>query len=167
MNRKWHLGLLIALPVLGSGLATAQTFTLGAVSGAEIREYCSAVWLDRQAPDRRLYSACQQEQQQALLRLQVMDNLYSGEDFFRSTALSHCRRESAQGNSLNLLELSFCLDDEIDGYRTIQALRRHYGSRRVDQEAREALAIAGSWSAAASLRKRNAGLKTVRDGGNG
>ncbi len=163
--RKLLFGSLCAFVAFSSTGAVAQSLSSVGVSSGDIQRFCTSVWLDGDQPDRRMYSACQQEQQQALLRLRGLSSRYSGQDFFNGIAISHCREAQGQGEALNLVQFSFCLDDEVEGYRDIQYLRRLYGARRVDSETRNALGASGSWAAAAGLVKRNAGLKLIRRGG--
>ena len=155
------VSLVTLMPV---SLQAAQPPSFTAMLGAGIQRYCGDNWLTGDESDQRLYSACLREQQQALSWIRELHSRYSTQDFYRQTALPYCRESQPQGQTVNLVELSFCLDDELDGYAEIQGLRRLYGGTRVDKAAREALSSSGSWAAAARLLKRDVGLKTVRRG---
>ena len=152
--------LMLVAPVL----SVAQSQSLMTTLRADIPRYCRDAYLAPEDPDQRLYSACLQEQEQALVRLRDMQGRYAGQEFYRDIALPYCRQAQSPNESTNVVQLSFCLEDEIDGYLDIQDLRRRYGGSRIDGEAREALSVSGSWAAAAGLVKRSTNLKTVRRG---
>ena len=154
------LSAIIALPLVSS----AQSPSLSTLLGSEGQQFCLASWNDAGELDRRLYQACLQEQRQARLRIQLLHNRFATQGFYRDVAFPFCRANQNSAGVLNLVEFSFCLDDEITGYQAIQDLRRRYGGNRVDAEAGQALAAAGSWDAAARQLKRSNGLKMIRQG---
>ncbi|MEZ5491627.1 MAG: hypothetical protein R3F50_15095 [Gammaproteobacteria bacterium] len=151
----------LAVPVL----SLAQSSAPGVFNGTDIQQFCRASWLSGDDTDQRLYAACLREQQQALARIQADNGRYSNQDFYRVIAMPYCRSVQEQAKPLNLVQLSLCLEDEIDGFQDIQDLRRRYGANRIDVEAGPALAASGSWAAAAGLVRRTTNLKTIRRGG--
>ena len=146
-------------------MSAAQSRALIAFTGTDIQQFCRGAWLAGEESDQRLYAACVLEQQQALARIQADNSRYSNQDFYRAIAMPHCRSVQDQSAPLNLVQLSLCIEDEIDGYQDIQDLRRRYGAKRIDSEANKALAASGSWAAAAGLVRRTTNLKTIRRGG--
>lgn len=145
-------------------ISLAQATSLNALLSGDGQQFCGISWDLGVQSDQRLYQDCLREQSQAKLRIQALNGRYGAQRFFRETAFPFCRSNQDSNSGLNLVELSFCLDDEIVGYQAIQDLRRRYGSNRVDSEASQAIAIAGSWAAAANQLKRSTSLKTVRQG---
>ena len=150
----------LAIPAL----LAAQSRTLAALSGTDIQQFCRGAWLNGDDSDQRLYAACLLEQGQALARIQADNGRYSNQDFYRAIAMPYCRSAQNQSEPLNLVQLSLCLEDEVDGYQDIQGLRRRYGANRIDSEVNQALAASGSWAAAAGLVRRTTNLKTIRSG---
>lgn len=153
------------LSLIGPALAVAQSRAPSAFTGADIQQFCRGAWLVGDDSDRRLYAACLLEQQQGLARIRADNGRYSNQDFYRTIAMPFCRSVQEQEAPLNLVQLSLCLEDEIDGYQDIQDLRRRYGGNRIDIEANQALAASGSWAAAAGLVRRATNLKVIRRGG--
>jgi hypothetical protein len=145
-------------------LCSAQSSSLGELLGGDGRQYCAQNWNGTDAADQRRYSACLLEQRQARLRIQTIHRRYAGQQFYRGVAFPFCRAGQNAEGTLNLVDLSFCLEDEVTGYQVIQDLRRRYGGNRVDTETDQAISASGSWAAAATHLKRSTSLKTVRSG---
>ena len=163
MLKKLLIGsLLFGLAV--PALSVAQSRALGTFTGTDIQQFCRGAWLNGDDSDQRLYAACLLEQDQALARIQADNGRYSNQDFYRGIAMPYCRSAQNQSEPLNLVQLSLCLEDEIDGYQDIQDLRRRYGGNHIDSETNQALAASGSWAAAAGLVRRTTNLKTIRRG---
>jgi len=158
------LSILLLMGVLAPQLSLAQGLSLTALLGADSQRYCQETWQGAGDHERRLFQACLREQQQAEITLRTLHGRYATQDFYRATALPYCRESQGQGAALNLVQLSFCLEDEINGFQALQDLRRRYGAARVDSTTREALSASGSWAIAASQVKRSTHLKTLRSG---
>lgn len=150
--------------LLAPVISFAQATSLNALLSGDGQQFCFSRWNQGGESDQRLYQACLLEQRRAKLRIQALNGRFGTQSFFRDTAIPFCRSNQDAMSGLNLVELSFCLDDEIVGYQAIQDLRRRYGGNRVDSEASQAIAITGSWAAAANQLKRSTSLKTVRQG---
>lgn len=144
------------------GISSAQTVPLEMLLKDEGRQFCLKSWNGSGGANQRLYQACLLEQRQAKSRIQSIHSRFSSQGFYRDIALPHCRSVQGSGLTPNLVEISFCLEDELAGYQVIQDLRSRYGGSRIDRETGKAIAAAGSWAAAANRVKRNAGLKTIR-----
>jgi|GEM_PF-3254446 len=142
----------------------AQSTSLNTLLGSNGQQFCLENWSGSGEFDQRLYQACLQEQRQATLRIQSIHSRYVAQGFYRDIAFPYCRSVQNSDVALNLVELSFCLADEVEGYQIIQELRRRYGGNRVDAETGQAITAAGSWAAAANQVKRSTSLKTIRRG---
>jgi len=143
-------------------LSFAQSASLNTLLGTGGQQFCAESWSGTVESDQRLYQACLLEQRQASVRIQSIHGRYASRGFYRDIAFPYCRSMQSNGGALNLVEISFCLEDEITGYQAIQDLRRRYGGSRVDAETGEAMAAAGSWAATANQVKRSTSLKTIR-----
>ena len=159
--RTWIYGLLIAVVCLPA-MAIAQTASLDSILSGNGQQYCREQWTGAEL---RLYQACLQEQREGRQRIQALQSRYAFRSFYSDIAVPYCSSIQGAGTPLNLVEFSFCLNDEVAGYEAVQDLQRRYGSYRVASAARQAIASSGSWAATASLLKRDAGLKTIRSGG--
>ena len=158
--RSSILAAIFLLPVL----SFAQPTSLNELLGSDGQQFCLESWNGSDEFDQRRYQACLREQRQAILRIQSFHGRYATQGFYRDIAFPYCRSNQSDGVALNLVDLSFCLEDEVVGYRTIQDLRRRYGGNRVDAETNAAVAAAGSWAAAANQVKRSTSLKMIRRG---
>ncbi len=161
-SRLLKLSLLLAC--LAAPMASAQSATFPRQLGDGIVAFCEAQWSGREELETRLFTACVREQQQALDRLESVHRQFSRQSFYQQVALPFCRFEQGRDVAVNLVQVSFCLENELAGYREIQQLRSRYGSGRIDTLTSSALSRSGSWAAAASLIKRESGLKTIRRG---
>jgi hypothetical protein len=145
-------------------LSNAQSSSLSDLLGSDGQQYCAQHWNGADSTDQRRYSACLLEQRQARSRIQTIHRRYASRQFYRGIALPFCRASQNAEGALNLVDLSFCLEDEVTGYLAIQDLRRRYGGNRIDNEADQAITESGSWASAAAHLKRSTSLKTVRRG---
>ena len=152
-------GLLVSVLFIPTMLA-AQNQALDDLTAGGGQAYCRSIQVSSQLR----YGACLQEQRQALARIRSLNSRYSSQQFFQQIAVPHCGSAVGTDRAINLVELSFCLGDEVQGYQVIQSLRQRYGSSRVESEIEGAISATGSWAEAASRVKRNTGLKTIRRG---